>query len=179
MHVGNRNKQIATKNMWEVTSTEVHPKYLSFFELFSVCIIFCLIFLLFFFSLFLVRIFIVSLFSLFCTFCKTCFSSFLVFLLFFSLSSPPFVNVLRNPLLYLDWSFLFVSIFLQKKSWPSRETRHFFKLSLFFNQFSHVSSAVLFLFFSFCCKKFFQKKKTEKTLRCFDKPFLQPFSFSF
>ena len=53
MHVGNRNKQIATKNMWEVTGNAPRSVRLGQprstrnicpFSLFLVCTIFCLIF---------------------------------------------------------------------------------------------------------------------------------------
>ena len=165
-HVGSHKQCSTFRATWP---TEVHPKYLSFFIIFRMyhflfdflsSLLFSLI------SPLLVRIFIVSLFSFFCTFCKSCFSNFLtLFFLFFlfSFSLPPFVNVLRNPLLYLDWSFLFVSISLQKKFCLHKQHDIFLTLPLLqsiltFHQLFCFSSWVFFFL-----KKSTKKRKQKKT----------------
>ena len=68
--------------------------------------------------------------------------------------------------------FLYLS-FRKKMFVFKRNMTHVFKLSLFFNQFSHVSSAVLFLFFSFiwCKEKYIKKKEKQKKMCSFDQPF--------
>ena len=79
--------------------------------------------------------------------------SFFSFFFLFSFSLLPFVNVLRNPLcIFICHFFLDLSFCKKKKFVFKRNMTYFLKLSLFFNQFSHVSSAVLFHFFIFLGK---------------------------
>ena len=151
MHVGNRNKQSATKNMWVVTGNaprSVRPGqprstrnicfFFFFFHYFPHVQFFCLMFFLLFFFIavfyfFGAYFYCLSVFSLVYLLQILFFFVSLFFSLFFSFSLPPFVNVLRNPLLYLDWSFLFVS---QKMFVFKRNMTHVFKLSLFFTVLS-------------------------------------------
>ena len=183
MHVGNRNKQIAheehvgghrqcstfrgqPRSTRNICPFSHYFPYVAFFVwVFSSLRCFLLLWCVF---------LIVSLFSLFCTFCTSCFSSFLFFSCSHFLHLPlsmfweiPVCMLISHVNLYLSF---------RKKKVSSRETWHMFlKLSLFFNQFSHVSSAVLFLFLSFFLvqrKNTPKKKKNRKNMCSFDKPFL-------
>ena len=185
MHVGKSNKQIATKNMWEVTSNapqSVRPRSIRnicpFFHNFPYVSFFVCIFLLFFFHrcfLLFWCVFLLSLCFLSCVpfaklvFLRFSFFSFFLVLIFFTSVFQCFEKSLCE-----CWSVIstWIYLFAKKKFVFKKNMTHFIKLSLFFNQFSHVSSAVLFLFLSFLKqRKIHPKKKTEK--KCsFDQPFL-------
>ena len=106
-HVGGHKQCSTFRATWP---TEVHPKHLSFFSLFSVCTIF--LFDVFFFSSFFIAVFsffgadfyCLSVFSLLYLLQNLFFfvSLFLLFFFLFSFSLTPFVNVLRNPFVNVD-----------------------------------------------------------------------------
>ena len=93
---------------------------------------------------------------------KSCFSSFLFFALFFSCSHflyLPLSMFWEIPVcMLISHVFLYLS-FRKKKFVFKRNMTHFLKLSLFFNQFSHVSS------------------ENRKNMCSFDKPFLKKVFF--